>query len=294
MTFTNTGGAILYFGVFGLAVYGPNFEISSNTCVGSLAAGASCSASVTFSPPSSGTFSASISVDWVSDVGNGVATTTIPLSGIGGTPPKYIFVPVTPCRIADTRDPDGPFGGPELSAGSYRTFNIPASTCAIPSTAAGYSLNVTAIPDTELGYLTVWPTDQTMPLVSTLNSDGRVKANAAVVAAGTSGGISVVASDNTNLVLDINGYFVPASDAGLQFYPLTPCRIADTRNPPGPLGGPSLSAAKHSRFPDSYQLMRRAVYGSGLLAEFHGRSLRLNWIHDSLAGRGFPAARHPR
>jgi hypothetical protein len=35
-----------------------------------------------------------------------------------------------------------------------------------------------------LNYLTLWPTGQTQPYVSTLNSDGRVKANAAIVLAG--------------------------------------------------------------------------------------------------------------
>ena len=31
--------------------------------------------------------------------------------------------------------------------------------------------------------------------------------------------------------------------AGAVFYPLTPCRVLDTRNPPGPLGAPALQAA---------------------------------------------------
>ncbi len=69
-------------------------------------------------------------------------------------------------------------------------------------------------------------------MVSTLNSyDGRVKANAAIVGAGSSGGgaVSVYASDTTDLVLDINGYFAPANASSLAFYPITPCRVADTR-----------------------------------------------------------------
>ncbi len=118
---------------------------------------------------------------------------------------------------------------------------IPESTCAVPPTATAYSLNVTVIPPAGLGYLTVWPTGLEQPGVSTLNSDGRVKANAAIVPAGNGGAISVYVTDTTNLVLDINGYFEPVTDStALAFYPLTPCRIADTRNPSAPLGGPSL------------------------------------------------------
>ena len=56
----------------------------------------------------------------------------------------------------------------------------------IPSAAVAYSLNVTVVPAGPLGYLTVWPAGQSQPTVSTLNSlDGRVKANAAIVAGGS-------------------------------------------------------------------------------------------------------------
>jgi len=74
-----------------------------------------------------------------------------------------------------------------------------------------------------------------------LNSlDGRVKSNAAIVPAGAGEGISIFASNTTDVVLDINGYFVPATDpAALAFYPVTPCRMADTRSAGGPLTGGS-------------------------------------------------------
>ncbi len=102
-----------------------------------------------------------------------------------------------------------------------------------------------------LGYLTVWPTGGTQPNVSTLNStDGRIKANAAIVPAGSNGAVSFFATNDTDLIVDINGYFVPASaNTGLAFYPLTPCRIADTRNAAGALGGPSLSDGESRAFP---------------------------------------------
>ena len=168
--------------------------------------------------------------------------------------PSLGFVPVTPCRIADTRNSTGPFGGPPIAASQTRNFAIPQSACGIPATAAAYSLNVTVVPNGQLNYLTVWPTGQPIPTVSLLNSiDGRIKANAAIVPAGTSGSISVFASTpaSTNVILDINGYFVSSSQnaSALAFYPLTPCRIVDTRNPAGPLGGPYLGAAQPRAFP---------------------------------------------
>ncbi|HEY7337892.1 MAG TPA: SBBP repeat-containing protein [Bryobacteraceae bacterium] len=139
------------------------------------------------------------------------------------------LVPVTPCRLYDTRNLAQ--GGPFITGNTSRNFTIPGA-CGVPSTAQAYSLNVAVVPHTALGFLTVWPTGQTQPTVATLNSiDGRIKSNAAIVPAGAGGAISVYATNDTDVVLDINGYFVPASTPGaLAFYPMTPCRVVDTRN----------------------------------------------------------------
>jgi hypothetical protein len=52
------------------------------------------------------------------------------------------------------------------------------------------------------------------------------------------------------LVLDINGYFVPnTSTTALAFFPVTPCRLVDTRLAPGPLGAPALAANVPRTFP---------------------------------------------
>jgi len=165
--------------------------------------------------------------------------------------PALRFVPVTPCRVVDTREAIGVFGTPQLPAQSTRDFVIPDSPCGIPQTAQAYSLNVTVVPETKLDYITVFPSGQTRPLASLLNSyDGRTKANAAIIPAGTNGAISVFATDPTHLVIDINGYFVPDSDmAALAFYPITPCRVVDTRGGNGMLGAPLLPAGQERRFP---------------------------------------------
>jgi hypothetical protein len=160
------------------------------------------------------------------------------------------FVPVTPCRLADTRGPVGPFGGPTLAAGLVRSFAIPQSACGIPVTAQAYSLNVTAVPKGSLGYLSLWPAGQVQPVVSTLNSfSGDVVANAAVVPAGSDGAVSVFVTGLTDVILDINGYFDTAGGAGsFAFYAATPCRVADTRNPAGAFGGPQVAGNDHRDF----------------------------------------------
>jgi hypothetical protein len=43
----------------------------------------------------------------------------------------------------------------------------------------------------------------------------------------------VFASNNTDLVIDINGYFAPMTTGGLSFFAVTPCRVVDTRQPAG-------------------------------------------------------------
>src|SRR5690348_14005721 len=118
--------------------------------------------------------------------------------------PPLQFVPITPCRVVDTRNPNGTFGGPEMTAGQTRSFPIQTGSCNIPSNAAAYALNVTVVPDAQLGFLTLWPTGQNQPLASTLNSlDGRIKANAAIVPAGSpNGSINVFVTQATQVVID--------------------------------------------------------------------------------------------
>jgi hypothetical protein len=243
---TNTGQAALSISSVKASA---NFAVTS-ACGSSLAVGANCLLSVTFVPSVAGSITGTLTI---TDNATGSPQTVI-LTGTAvaaSTTSELQFISINPCRIADTRNATGAFGGPELAAASTRTFNLPQSACGIPSTAVAYALNATVVPVASLGYLTVWPAGQTQPTVSTLNSDGRVKANATITPAGTDGGVSVFASDATQFILDIDGYFVPAgtSTAGLQFFPLTPCRIADTRNATGALGGPSLGAATSRAFP---------------------------------------------
>jgi hypothetical protein len=150
------------------------------------------------------------------------------------------FIPVTPCRLIDTRIAGA--GSPIVAGLTTRTFDLKSHPCLAGADPLAYSLNITVVPSGPLGYLTAWPAGQNQPLVSTLNSlDGRVKANAAIVPAGANRAISVFVTNDTHVIIDINGYFgAPGTVNGLAFYPLPPCRISDTRNPTGSLGGPAL------------------------------------------------------
>jgi len=176
----------------------------------------------------------------------GIFTTpSATLTGVAGLE----FYPVTPCRVVDTRNGagfSGVFGPPSFTAGATRTFPISSGSCGIPANAAAYSLNITVVTKGYLGYLSVWPSGQAMPGVSTLNSYANFStavSNAAIVPAGNSGSIDVYATDATDVIIDINGYFAPQTD-GYVFYPVTPCRLVDTRvaSFQAGFGPPSLAA----------------------------------------------------
>ena len=150
------------------------------------------------------------------------------------------FYPVTPCRVFDTRNANGPLGGPYLHSEVERDFPVLDSNCNIPSEAQAYSMNLTAVPyhGEDLGYLTVWGKGTPQPGVSTLNNPtATIVANAAIVQAGASGEISVYASADTQLIGDVNGYFAPLQSGGLSLYALQPCRALDTRGGSGAFSG---------------------------------------------------------
>lgn len=189
-------------------------------------------------------------------------------------PPANRFVPVTPCRLVDTRNPAGALGGPIISGGVARDFNLPSGACGLPANATAYSLNFTVVPSYNLGYLTAWPTGGSQPSTSILNSDGRTKASAAIIPAGTNGSVTVYGSEDTHLVIDVDGYFVSSVNApanSLAFDAVTPCRILDTRLSGGAFGSSETRTipvlAKNCGIPSTaqaYSLNYTAIPPTGL------------------------------
>jgi hypothetical protein len=218
---------------------------------------------LTIASGGSGSGDGTVGYSFAANTGSTAAFGTLTIAGQSfmvtqaAIPSPLSFYPITPCRIADTRlgsSFSGAFGAPSLSGGVARSFLIKSSACGVPATAQAYSLNVGAFPQGPLEYLTTWPTGTPQPNVGTLGSTtGNAVSDAALVPAGANGAISVFASGSTDLIIDIDGYF--ATPDGLQplaFYPIMPCRIADTRTGSrfsGAFGAPSLSANVTRTFP---------------------------------------------
>jgi hypothetical protein len=129
------------------------------------------------------------------------------------TPPSVAgasFFSLEPCRIADTRNANGPLGGPALVGGTIRDFPT-AGVCGVPFSAKAVAVNLTVVLPTAEGYLTLYPAGSGLPLASTINfRTGIVRANNAVIPLGTAGQVSVfcgMPSGQTDFVLDVTGWF---------------------------------------------------------------------------------------
>lgn len=125
------------------------------------------------------------------------------------------FYSVTPCRVVDTRGPNGLTGGPAMAA--FQTRNYPMrGLCGVASSAVAVSLNVTVVTPGSSGYLTLWPSGTSQPVVSTINFTpaDTALANGAIVPLAAAIGSSEIALFNgspgaAHILLDVTGYFAP-------------------------------------------------------------------------------------
>ncbi|MCE7957971.1 MAG: hypothetical protein DYH06_08555, partial [Acidobacteria bacterium ACB2] len=117
-----------------------------------------------------------------------------------------------PCRVLDTREAAGTFGGPALGRLGERSWPIATGSCGVPGTARALALNVTVVVPQAGGFVTLWPSDAPRPLTSTINfTPGQVRANNAVVRVTSDGQASLSAFNGSDgdahVVVDVTGYF---------------------------------------------------------------------------------------
>jgi hypothetical protein len=135
------------------------------------------------------------------------------------------FVPITPCRILDTRKGLG-----KLPVGSQRTIDVRGSEttfttqggnpggCGIPAGAAAIEATVTAI-DSGSGFLRAWPANLSQPNATFLNYDSafNISNTGAITLCGGSNELACNANQDlnlqaygssTHLVIDVAGFFI--------------------------------------------------------------------------------------
>jgi hypothetical protein len=132
------------------------------------------------------------------------------------SPGASSFVPITPCRLMDTRPGAinvGPRATPIAGAETYAPLVWGTNgKCTIPASATAVSMNVTFVNPTVAGFVTVYPPDKPNPGTSSLNFvAGQAPApNAVTSPLSADGKIGFFNSGGTvDLVADIVGYYEP-------------------------------------------------------------------------------------
>ncbi len=185
---------------------GPGATYAWSIVNGTITAG-SGTRTITFSAGASGSVTLNVTVTSASGCASS-GSLPIPISTSCGSASR--FFPVTPCRLADTRNPTGPLGGPALAAGAQRSFPL-TGTCGVPAGTRALSLNVTITSPTSAGDLKLFAAGTSVPVSTAISyRTGQTRANNAIAAPSTSGALAVYAnqpSGTVQVILDVNGYF---------------------------------------------------------------------------------------
>jgi trimeric autotransporter adhesin len=126
------------------------------------------------------------------------------------TGPNSSFYSLLPCRLSDTRNANGPYGGPSLVATEQRSYVV-AGQCGVPANAVSVALNVAVTAPSGIGNLVLFPAEAALPTTSTVNYGvGRTRSNNAIVPLGPNGDLTVFANQavgKVDVIIDVTGYF---------------------------------------------------------------------------------------
>jgi|GEM_PF-2205508 len=133
----------------------------------------------------------------------------------GWFPSDSSFTTLTPARLLDTRagsstiDTQYQAGG-AIASGDSVDLTV-TNRGGVPATGVGaVVLNVTAVQPTKGGFITVWPTGSTRPMVSNLNlNPGTTIPNLVIAKVGSNGQVSIYSGGvaPTDIVVDVQGWF---------------------------------------------------------------------------------------
>ncbi len=131
------------------------------------------------------------------------------LAPVAPTPPAPTdFYTLTPCRVLDTRNPNG---GPALAPNATRIVTV-AGLCGIPATAKAVSANVTVIAGGASGYLSAYPGNVSPTgTIAVGFPAGATRAGNSILELATNGagtiGVQNASNGTSHVIIDINGYF---------------------------------------------------------------------------------------
>jgi hypothetical protein len=141
-------------------------------------------------------------------------------------PTTSALVTVPPCRLFDSRTTSAA----RLPANSESVVAA-SGLCGLPAGAIALVLSITVTDTARAGFIAVWPSGAPRTSTSAVNFEpGETRTNGAIVATGTNGAITVSASVEAHVVIDVTGAFVATATARAgRFMPTSPARLIDTR-----------------------------------------------------------------
>jgi hypothetical protein len=215
-----------------------------------------------------------------------------------------VFVPLTPCRVVDTRSAGGAFADREIRAyeiaGSGPAFAAQggqAGGCGIPTGASGVEASVSAVSPSGPGFFRSYPADQPMPTATFLNFAAHQDiTNTGALALATTGTTDLKARNfggTSQYVIDVDGYFIDPDliDDGTVFVPLTPCRVVDTRVTGGAFADREIRAYEIAGSGSAFADQGGKAGGCGIPAEASGVEASITSVSPSASGffRAYPA-----
>jgi hypothetical protein len=151
------------------------------------------------------------------------ADVVIDINGYVASSGTQTFAPVQPKRLLDTRNTG------ILRAGARMVVPMTGAQSPVPAGASAVAVNLTAVQPNSDGWIRAFPCDQKEPATSSVSARARqVIASSVIVPLSVDGTICLKSLMTSNVVIDVTGWFGPAS--GLDFVPIVPIRLADTRS----------------------------------------------------------------
>jgi hypothetical protein len=162
-------------------------------------------------------------VTWTFTVDSTAATGIMPVPVAAPASSASAYDSVTPFRFGDSRTG---LRMTKLLAGTPKRIRV-AGQAGLPSDTTAVAANFTVTEPTGNGYLTVYNCTTPAPVASTLNyTSWEAAASAGVFPLSSTGDLCVVSPKETNLVIDVTGYFRPTGS--MRYQPITAVPLLDT------------------------------------------------------------------
>ena len=200
---------------------------------------------------------------------------------LGDAAADLVYVPVTPCRIFDTR-----LAGGQIAANTVRSFDVTAvsdysfqggaaNNCGVGAAGsfAAAEINFTVVAPGAPGFITAFPFLATQPLAATVNyTAGAIVGNDVVVKldqGASANELSVFSFAQTHLVGDIVGYYITPAATQLDCVEVTSAGVD--------IGAGGTGTQSTAACPTSYEI----TGGSCSSSTFDGRIVTSRTIENS-------------